>query len=94
MTHSQIPSSGVALTRWLAVGSLVGLIVLGLAWEMWLAPLRPGGSVLALKVLPLVVPLAGLLKNRKQPANKVEKKPISNTVNCPPRLLTTASPQE
>jgi len=48
----------------LAVGSLVGLIVLGLAWEMWLAPLRPGGSWLALKVLPLVVPLAGLYKNR------------------------------
>ncbi|RZI74403.1 MAG: DUF2069 domain-containing protein [Variovorax sp.] len=58
------PSPSVALTRWLAVGSLVGLIVLGLAWEMWLAPLRPGGSILALKVLPLVVPLAGLLKNR------------------------------
>ena len=58
------PSSSIALTRWLAVGSLVGLIVLGLAWEMWLAPLRPGGSWLALKVLPLVVPLAGLLKNR------------------------------
>ena len=57
-------SSSVALTRRLAVGSLVGLIVLGLAWEMWLAPLRPGGSMLALKVLPLVVPLAGLLKNR------------------------------
>ena len=46
------------------MGSLVGLIMLGLAWEMWLAPLRPGGSWLALKVLPLVVPLAGLLKNR------------------------------
>ena len=58
------PSSSVAATRWLAVGSLVGLIVLGLAWEMWLAPLRPGGSILALKVLPLVVPLAGLYKNR------------------------------
>ncbi|MET0541917.1 MAG: DUF2069 domain-containing protein [Variovorax sp.] len=64
MTASPTPSSPVALTRRLAVGSLVGLIVLGLAWEMWLAPLRPGGSVLALKVLPLVVPLAGLLKNR------------------------------
>ena len=58
------PSASVAATRVLAVGSLVGLIVLGLAWEMWLAPLRPGGSVLALKVLPLVVPLAGLLKHR------------------------------
>jgi uncharacterized membrane protein len=58
------PSAAVSSTRWLAVGSLVGLIVLGLAWEMWLAPLRPGGSWLALKVLPLVVPLAGLYKNR------------------------------
>ena len=58
------PSSSVVLSRWFAVGSLVGLIVLGLAWEMWLAPLRPGGSWLALKVLPLVVPLAGLLKSR------------------------------
>lgn len=54
----------VALTRILAVGSLLGLIVLGLAWELLLAPLRPGGSWLALKVLPLCVPLAGLLKNR------------------------------
>ena len=35
-------------TRWLAVGSLAALIILGLAWEMWLAPLRPGGSLLAL----------------------------------------------
>jgi uncharacterized membrane protein len=51
-------------TRWLALCSLGGLIVLGLAWEMWLAPIRPGGSLLALKVLPLCIPLAGLLKNR------------------------------
>ncbi|OIP15102.1 MAG: DUF2069 domain-containing protein [Comamonadaceae bacterium CG_4_9_14_3_um_filter_60_33] len=57
-------SRSVALTRILAVGSLLGLIVLGLAWELLLAPLRPGGSWLALKVLPLCVPLAGLLKNR------------------------------
>jgi uncharacterized membrane protein len=54
----------VRWTRDLAVGSLLGLIVLGLAWELWLAPLRPGGSWLALKVLPLTIPLAGLLKNR------------------------------
>jgi uncharacterized membrane protein len=46
------------------VGSLLGLIVLGLAWELWLAPLRDGGSWWAIKVLPLAVPLAGLLKNR------------------------------
>ena len=54
----------VSLTRTLAVASLLGLIVLGLAWELWLAPLRPGGSWLAIKVLPLCIPLAGLLKNR------------------------------
>ena len=40
------------------------LIVLGLAWELWLAPLRPGRPLLALKVLPLCIPLAGLLRNR------------------------------
>ena len=46
------------------MGSLLGLIVLGLAWELWLAPLRPGGSWLVLKVLPLCLPLAGLLRHR------------------------------
>jgi uncharacterized membrane protein len=48
----------------MAVGSLLGLIILGLAWELWLAPLRPGGSWWAIKVLPLCIPLSGLLKNR------------------------------
>jgi len=50
--------------RWLAVASLLGLILLALGWELYWAPLRPGGSWLALKALPLCVPLAGLLKNR------------------------------
>ena len=59
-----LPGASVRRTRDLAVGSLLALIVLGLAWELWLAPLRPGGSWLALKVLPLALPLAGLLKNR------------------------------
>ena len=54
----------VQRTRWLAVGCLLALILLGLAWELWIAPVRPGGSWLALKVLPLCLPLAGLLKNR------------------------------
>ena len=51
-------------TRALAVLSLLGLVVLSLLWELWLAPLRPGGSWLAVKALPLCIPLAGLLKNR------------------------------
>ena len=54
----------VRLSRTLAVGSLIGLILLSLLWELWLAPLRPGGSWLVLKALPLCIPLAGLLKNR------------------------------
>ena len=61
---SNTPSSAVAATRILAVSSVLGLIALGLAWELWLAPIRPGGSWLALKVLPLCLPLAGLLKHR------------------------------
>jgi uncharacterized membrane protein len=69
MTHFSVPptlpaASNVAWTRLLAVGSLIGLMVLGLAWELALAPVRPGGSWLVLKVLPLCLPLAGLLKNR------------------------------
>ncbi len=54
--------SPIAWTRALAVASLLALIALGLAWELWLAP--TGRGTLALKVLPLAVPLAGLLKNR------------------------------
>ena len=50
--------------RTLAVGCVLGLIALGLCWELWLAPLRPGGSWWAIKVLPLCLPLAGLLKLR------------------------------
>ena len=63
--HTPSPTtSTVNLTRWLAVGSVLGLILLSLAWELFLAPLRPGGSWLVLKALPLCIPLAGLLKNR------------------------------
>jgi len=48
-----------------AAGSLAALIVICLAWELWLAPLRPGGSLLALKALPLVLPLSGILKGKR-----------------------------
>lgn len=63
-TSNTLPGSDVAATRWLAVGSLLGLIVLSLCWELWLAPLRPGGSWMVLKALPLCIPLVGLLKHR------------------------------
>ncbi|RZI43023.1 DUF2069 domain-containing protein [Herbaspirillum sp. HC18] len=42
--------------------SLVALILLCLAWELALAPLRPGGSWLVLKVIPLLLPLRGVIK--------------------------------
>jgi uncharacterized membrane protein len=45
--------------------SLIALIALCLAWEAWLAPLRPGGSALMLKVLPLLAPLFGVLRGRR-----------------------------
>lgn len=52
----------VAWTRAVAVASLLALIALGLAWELWLAP--TGRGTLALKVVPLLLPIAGLLRNR------------------------------
>ena len=48
-----------------AAGSLIGLLALCLAWELWLAPLRPGGSLLALKAAPLALPLGGILAGRR-----------------------------
>ena len=54
----------ISATRVASALLLIALIVLNLGWELWWAPLRPGGSWWALKVLPLCLPLAGLLKNR------------------------------
>lgn len=48
-----------------ASASLIALIFLCVAWELWLAPLRPGGSWLVLKALPLLFPLMGILKGRR-----------------------------
>jgi uncharacterized membrane protein len=44
---------------------LIALIFLCVAWELWLAPIRPGGSWLVLKALPLLTPLMGILKGRR-----------------------------
>lgn len=49
----------------LASASLIALIALCLAWELWLAPLRPGGSWLVAKVLLLLLPLFGTLRGRR-----------------------------
>lgn len=48
-----------------ACASLVALILLCLAWEGWLAPLRSGGSLLILKAVPLLFPLFGILRGKR-----------------------------
>jgi len=45
--------------------SLIALIALTLAWEAVLAPLKPGGSLLMLKALPLLLPLFGVLRGKR-----------------------------
>ena len=44
---------------------LVLLALLCLVWELWLAPLRAGGSLMALKALPALLPLRGVLEGRR-----------------------------
>ena len=44
------------------IALLTALIALCVAWELWLSPLRPGGSWLVLKVLPLMLLLPGILR--------------------------------
>ncbi len=60
MQHALSPA--VAWSQRVAVASLLGLIALGLFWELRLAP--TGSGMLALKVLPLTFAVAGLLKRR------------------------------
>src|SRR5690606_18438098 len=55
----------IRLLRNVASLSLIALIFLCLAWEGWLAPLRPEGSTLMLKALPLLLPLLGILHGRR-----------------------------
>jgi uncharacterized membrane protein len=51
--------------RAVAAATLIALIVLCLAWELWLAPLRPGGSLAALKALPLALALPGAIAGKR-----------------------------
>lgn len=57
-----MPYSSPKLFHVGAVASLLALIVLCIAWELFLAPLRVGGSWMVLKVLPLLIPLRGVIK--------------------------------
>jgi uncharacterized membrane protein len=52
----------LAPTPWLrrGIAALAALILLEVLWELLLAPVRPGGSWLALKALPLALLWLGL----------------------------------
>ena len=51
--------------QFIASASLITLIFLCLGWELWWAPLRPGGSWLALKAVFLLAPLFGILRGKR-----------------------------
>ncbi len=55
-----------ARTGWArgAALALLALFVLAIAWECWLAPLRPGGSALVLKAIPLACALPGVWRRK------------------------------
>lgn len=55
-------AQGQKILHTTAVASLLALIILCIAWETVLAPLRPNGSWLVLKVIPLLIPLHGIWK--------------------------------
>lgn len=59
----QIPR--LQILRLGAATSLITLILLSLAWETVLAPLKPGGSLLMLKAVPLLLPLFGILHGKR-----------------------------
>ncbi len=56
------PTAAEKLSRNLAVASVTALMLLCLAWELWLAP--TGRGTLALKVLPLLPAPLGLWRYR------------------------------
>jgi uncharacterized membrane protein len=63
MMETIAPAAGVARgSRAAVVVLLASLVLLGLLWELWLAP--TGSRALALKALPLLWPLAGVLAQR------------------------------
>jgi uncharacterized membrane protein len=58
---AQAPRLNVALQR-CAMVSLIALLVWCVVWEIWFAPLRPGGTLLFLKALPLAFAVRGVAK--------------------------------
>jgi uncharacterized membrane protein len=59
------PDSKARRAALAAAACLIALILLCVAWELFLAPVKPGGSWLVLKAVPLLVPLFGVLHGRR-----------------------------
>ncbi len=55
------PRLNVALQR-VAIISLIALLLWCVVWEIWFAPLRPGGTLLFLKALPLAFAVRGVAR--------------------------------
>ena len=55
--------------QFITCASLIALIFLCLGWELWWAPLRPGGSWLVLKAVFLLAPLFGILRGKRYTDN-------------------------
>jgi len=53
------------LLYFVASASLLALIALCVLWEAWLAPLRPGGSWMMLKAVPLLPAVFGVLRGKR-----------------------------
>jgi len=57
-----VPSPAVVRAQRLTLAATLALIALCIAWETWLAPI--GRGTLAIKVLPLLMALPGLVRHR------------------------------
>ncbi len=64
VSTSAPPSAAVQASRAVLLALLVALVLLGLAWELVIAP--TGSGTLAIKVLPLALVLPGLWRFRMQ----------------------------
>jgi uncharacterized membrane protein len=61
-THGTLTNAQMIMTRRVTIVCMALLAALSLLWELWLAPLRPEGSMLAHKALPLLAALPALVR--------------------------------
>jgi uncharacterized membrane protein len=64
LNNSEPSQQKLPLSYWVALVSLFVLVGIGIATELWLAPLKPGGSWLAFKVIPYSLAIPGMIKGR------------------------------